>query len=193
MQVIVGFVLGVVTSVLASFVFTWLTALFPFERQRWIVAFMRHPFLQLKFRFRTDERKIRNRIRILFRSWRDKDLETYLSCWAEDCVRVMGSTSTVKEDKAAIAEKFSESCAKYFEISTPVVSIESVRISPDSTNAVAEVYYRFELIRAEDSLPAIECSKEFYSLRKQDNEWLIVSNIDWFSEVGKISQVNVTS
>lgn len=184
MQLIIGFILGVVASVIASFLFTWLTAIFPFERQRWIVAFIRAPILHVKLNFRTDEREIRDRIRTLFRAWRDKDMETYLSCWSEDCVRVVGSTSTVKEDKAAIADKFRGSCAKYVEISTPVVAVENVRISPDSTNAVAEVYYRFELIRVEDSLPAVECSKEFYSLRKLDDHWVIVSNIDWFSEVG---------
>ncbi len=98
----------------------------------------------------------------------------------------MGSVSTVKEDKNTIAQKFIRSCKRYSEISTPVIAFENIRISPDSRNAIAEVYYRFELIRAEDSLPAVESSREFYSLRKSGDEWLIASNIDYFTDVGKI-------
>ncbi|HXM46471.1 MAG TPA: nuclear transport factor 2 family protein [Pyrinomonadaceae bacterium] len=186
MQLIVGFILGVVASVLASFVFTWLSAIFPFERQRWIVAFLRNPILPFKLLRRGEERRIKDCIRRLFQSWCNKDLEKYLACWADDCVRVMGSVSTVKEDKNTIAQKFIRSCKRYSEISTPVIAFENIRISPDSRNAIAEVYYRFELIRAEDSLPAVESSREFYSLRKSGDEWLIASNIDYFTDVGKI-------
>lgn len=185
MQVIIGFILGVVASLIASFVFTWITAIFPFERQRWIITLLRNPFLLFKLMFRTKEQEVRNRIRVLFQAWCTKDVDRYLKCWADDCVRVMGSDSTVREDKAAIREKFNRSCAKYLEISTPVVAFENIRISPNSQNAIAEVYYRFELTRAEDLLPTVEVSKEFYSLRKEGNEWVIASNIDYFTDIGR--------
>jgi hypothetical protein len=183
-EIIIGFVLGVVSSVLASFLFSWVTAIFPFERQRWFIAFLRNPMLKARIAFRAEDRKIRDRIHRVFCAWRDKDLESYLSCWAEDCIRIIGSSSTVKEDKLAIAEKFKRSCEEYREISTPIVVIDNIKISPDGCNAVAEVYYRFELTRIDDSLPAVESSREFYSLRLSDGDWIIFSNIDYFTESG---------
>jgi len=97
-------------------------------------------------------------------------------------VRIMGSTSTVKEDKAIIEEKFRRSCERNSVIAVPLVAVENIKISPDSTTAIAEVYYRFELTRADGLPPIAECSKEVYSLRKVDDNWIIVSNIDWFSD-----------
>lgn len=179
MEVLLGFVLGIVASVIASFAFVWLAS----ARQRPIFAALIRPRLRLRMVRDTPERQISMVIQKLFRAWCEKDIDSYLACWADDCVRVMGITSTVKEDKTAIAEKFRQSCAKYSAITVPTLVIENIRIAPDRQTAIAHVYYRFELVRSEDALPTIEHSREVYSLRPVTGQWRIAANIDHFSEI----------
>ena len=183
MELLIGFILGLFASVIASFIFTWFWEVFPLDRQRRIITFFRNPLLSFRLFRNTEERRIKNVLQTLFRSWCDKDKEKYLSCWADDCIRIMGSDSLVKEDKNAIAAKFSWSCQKYNEITVPVFVVEDIRLSQDSQSARAEVYYKFKLTKAEDSLPVIEPAREFYALRKRDDKWVIISNVDHFSEM----------
>jgi uncharacterized protein (TIGR02246 family) len=183
MELLLGFILGIVTSVIASFLFSWFTVVIPQDRQRKFVSVLRNPRLSLRVLRDTEERKVKDRIQTIFKAWCEKDSATYLSCWADDCVRVIGTNSTIKENKEAIAAKFAQSCEKYSEITVPIFIVENIRVSHDSLSARAEAFYKFVLTRAEDSLPVIESSKEFYSLRKENGEWLIVSNGDYFSDI----------
>jgi Domain of unknown function (DUF4440) len=176
---LVGFILGIIASLLASFTYASL----PPHRQRPILAFLRNPRLFIRLRCATEERRVKSRIDALFSAWARKDLPAYLSCWAEDAVRIIGTESNVKEDKSLIGAKFSAAGTRYFEIGVSSVVFDSITIGPRPGTAVAEVSYRFVLTRTEDLLPVVEDSREVYALRVVQGEWLIASNIDHFYEI----------
>jgi hypothetical protein len=107
----------------------------------------------------------------------------YLSCWADDCVRIQGLDANVRESKPQIEAKFRSSASKYEIITVPVLIIEDIRVGPDRNTATADVYYRFELVRSDDQLPTIELSREVYSFRNLQGNWKVAANIDHFSEI----------
>jgi Domain of unknown function (DUF4440) len=179
MELAIGFVLGIVASVIASFMVLWLTG----SRQRPILSAIRNPGLRFRLLRQTPEREIAEVITRLFRAWEQKNLELYLSCWSDDCIRIQGATSNVKQDKNTIGSKFMNSCAKYASIVVPTLIFEDIGVASDGTAATAHVYYRFELIRSPDALPTIEYSREVYSLRRADCIWRIAANIDHFKEI----------
>lgn len=179
MELLIGFVLGIIGGVVSSFVFIWLTG----SRQRPLLSMLRNPLLKLRSRRGSPERAIADVIQGLFRAWATKDRTLYLSFWSDDCVRIQGATSNSTQDKAAIAAKFDASCARYSAITVPTLVIEDIRVAPDGSTATAYVYYRFDLSRATDRLPTIEHSREVYSFRRTADTWQIAANLDHFSEI----------
>ena len=180
MELWIGFALGIVASVIASFVFLWLTA----SSQRPFLVALRTPRLRVRLLRQTPEREIADVIRRLFRSWGEKDSNSYLACWSEDCIRLQGSMSDAGQSKAEIAAKFKSSCERYASISVRALAIEDIHVAPDGSKAVAHVSYRFELVRSRDALPIVEESREVYSLRRSDGVWQITANIDHFATIG---------
>lgn len=180
MEYLIGFILGVLASILASFVVSTI----PPERQRWLTALMRNPSLLFRLKRAGPEREIRDLLQKLFRAWESKNLSEYLDCWAEDCIRLTGPTSSNKEDKAAIRAKFEDSCRRHSQIRVTALILKDVRLVPMGDRAIAEVFYRFALTRTEDSLPIHETADEVYSLHKEEARWLITANIDHYHEVG---------
>jgi Domain of unknown function (DUF4440) len=183
MALFVGFLLGVMASLLASFAYAYITNAVPLHRQRPVLAALRNPQLYYRLRRDTAERRVKQRIEALFAAWRRKQLADYLACWTGDAVRIIGTESNVKEDKAMIGAKFSASCKRYSAIEVSSVVFESIRIGPRPGMAMAEVSYRFVLTRAEDALPVVEDAHEVYALREQEGSWIVASNIDHFYEI----------
>jgi hypothetical protein len=62
MELLLGFILGIVASVIASFLFSWFTVVVPQDRQRKFVSLLRNPRLSLRVLRDTEERKVRDRI-----------------------------------------------------------------------------------------------------------------------------------
>ncbi len=184
MDLLIGFILGVVASIVASFVFLWMTAAVPKIRQRPIVALIRNPSLFWKLRASTPERDVKERICALFRAWVKRDRDAYLICWAEGATRVYGLRAEKRQSKADIAAHFDGAIAKYSEIRVIGPVFEDIRILAGGARAVAEIAYRFALTQAQDSIPVHEESREAYALEKVDGTWFINSNIDHYSELG---------
>jgi ketosteroid isomerase-like protein len=184
MELFFGFLLGILASVIASFLFIYLSALIQPEQHRPIIALLRNPVLALRLVRDTNERSVKQRIETLFDAWERKDSQTYLSCWADDAVRLIGAASSQAETKDSIATKFHVSCERYSDIHVSCPVMEDIKIAPSEDVALAQVYYRFDLTRAQDSLPVVEASLEVYKLRRVKDDWLIAANIDYFSPVG---------
>ncbi len=106
MDVAIAFVLGILTSIISSYIFLWLTERIPLERQRLLLRYVRRPRLSLRLLRKSEERRAADTIRRLFAGWCAKDLALYLSCWSDDCVRVKGVGTATKDDKDAIRNKF---------------------------------------------------------------------------------------
>lgn len=185
---LLGFMLGIASSVIASFFYAWLTPILPIDRHRPFLAFLKNPGLFIRMLRDGDERRIKKRIKYLFSSWEQKDLNKYLSCWTDNANRFIGTLSTSKEDKAAIAASFEDACRKYAQIHVPNLVVASISLNQERNIAIVEVQYRFSLIRAEDFLPVIEESKEVYSMRNIEGVWFIVSNIDHYYDIRPVAK-----
>ena len=135
----------------------------------------------------SQQKLIRILIDKLFHAWEEKDLECYLSCWTNDAVRVIGSTNTVVENITEIEECFRKSISRYSAINVQSSVIEDIEIRKSTPNeAVAEVHYRFQLIRESDYLPVHEEATEFFVLRKTVAAgWQIRSNLDHSRDVSR--------
>jgi ketosteroid isomerase-like protein len=184
MELFLGFLLGILASMIASFLFVYLSALITPEQHKPIVAFLRNPALAIRLLRDTNERRVKKRIEALFHAWETKDSQAYLSCWANDAVRLIGAVFGTTERKDSIAAKFHASCERYSDIRVSCLVIEDIKIAPPGDVAMAQVYYRFDLTRAQDSLPVVEASLEMYKLQRLNDNWLIAANIDYFSPVG---------
>jgi uncharacterized protein (TIGR02246 family) len=184
MELLVGFILGIVASIIASFVFKALESSIPLSKQKRLITFFRNPKLFVNLHRDTEERKIKELIEKLFKAWETKDIELYLSCWADDTVRIVGTDSTTKESKDEIARKFNASFDKYSDIRVEALVLDDITLGPRAGTATAKVHYRFSLTRSSDYLPIAEEAQELYSLRQTKGEWIIASNIDHFYEIG---------
>lgn len=184
MGFIAGFILGVLASVIASFLFRCFEIDVPLVKQKRMMAFLRSPALFIRLRLNTDERRIKELIERLFLAWERKDLDAYSSCWAADAVRVVGSESPIKEDKRQIVEKFQSSCQKYSVIKVLAIVFDKISIGPRPGTAIAMVHYRFDLVRESDGIPKSEDSQEVYLLKFRNGSWQILSNMDHCYVIG---------
>lgn len=180
-----GFLLGVLATVFSDAIASWLAGVAPIGFTRWLSAIAANPRLYFRTRRNTPERRIKILIEQLFRAWEKKDLETYLSCWADDAVRIVGTNANVEETKVQIGEKFSASCQRYSDIKVESLILERVDLSPQCNSAIVEARYRFCLTRTRDGLPVLEDAKEVYAIRRHEGVWRIASNIDHFFVVGE--------
>lgn len=178
MELFLGFILGLISSLFASYAFAWLAPLLPVSQQKQVKIYILKPRLFFKLLLHTDERQIKDRITSLFMAWTSKNLEDYLSCWAESAVRLYGPSLQAEEFKEDIKRKFTESCRKYSIIKVSNLVFENIQVNSDHVTATANVFYRFELIRADIGLPVIEECREVYVLRKTGGVWSITANRD---------------
>lgn len=183
MDLFLGFVIGFIASILATIC---LNAI-PGHRQRPILSLLRNPKLFIQLHRKTSHRRIKELIKSLFQAWEEKDLNKYIACWAPDAVRVVGPTNSVTDGLPEIEEGFRQSIARYRTIRVLAVVVEDIDIRESTPNeAVAEVHYRFQLIRNADSLPIQEEATEFYVLRRVGEDgWQIASNLDHSKVVSK--------
>ncbi len=183
MELFIGFVLGVIASILATI---FLNAI-PMYRQRSILSLLRNPRLYIQVHRDSPEKRIKERIESLFQAWEEKDLNKYIMCWSKDAVRMIGPTNSVTEGLQEIGNSFQQSIARYQVIRVVAVILENINIHKSTPNeAVAEVHYRFQLIRDEDSLPIHEEATEFYVLKRvSENDWKITSNLDHSKDISK--------
>ncbi len=183
MGLLIGFVLGVIASVLATI---FLNAI-PTHRQWPILSLLRNPRLFIQLHLDSPHRQIKDLIESLFQAWEEKDLNKYIRCWAKNAVRVVGPTNSVTEGLQEIQNSFQRSIDRYRTIRVVAVVVEDIDIREETPfEAVAEVHYRFQLIRDSDSLPIHEEATEFYVLQRAgDNGWQIASNLDHSKDVSK--------
>jgi ketosteroid isomerase-like protein len=141
----------------------------------------------MQLRRNTEQKNIKTLIDSLLRAWEEKDLQTYIRCWASDAVRVVGPTNTVVARLPEIEEGFKKSVARYRTIRVLSSVIEAIDIRATTPNdAVVEAYYRFRLTREPDLLPVYEEATEFYVLRRTEQQgWQITSNLDHSKDVAR--------
>jgi hypothetical protein len=183
MELLVGFIFGVVASLIASYIFTWLTPLLSLKQQKQIKVYISKPLLFVRLLRHTDERRIKDRIVALFEAWTTKSPDDYLSCWADNAVRLPGPSSEDNENKEMIERKFRASCQKYSVIKVSRLVIENIIIDADKITARANVYYRFDLTRADHPLTFSDESREAYILKKTGGVWSITANIDYYLDL----------
>jgi len=183
MELFIGFVLGVIASILATI---FLNAI-PTHRQWPILSLLRNPRLFIQIHRDSPQRRIKELIDSLFQAWEEKDLNKYIKCWANDAVRVIGPTNAVTEGLQEIEDGFRQSISRYKAIRVMAAVVENINIRESTPNeAVAEVHYRFQFIRDADSLPIHEEATEFYVFRRVgENGWQIASNLDHSKDVSK--------
>jgi len=112
MELFIGFLIGIVASIIASFAFKAFESALPLSKQKRLFGFLKNPSLFMRIRFNTEE-KIKELIVKLFNAWETKDPEEYLSCWSDDAIRVVGTNSPIKENKKTIKTKFMDAIEKY--------------------------------------------------------------------------------
>jgi ketosteroid isomerase-like protein len=175
------FLLGIIASVIATFIVAYGISVAPLSWQKWAHAIIKRPSLYIKFWFNTEEKKISSTIRKIFSSWDAKDKESYLSCWSDDAVKIVSDHVDKKYSKAAIEGKFNVSCNNYKNISTEYLVFNDIRVNyPEPEFAVADVSYRFFLVSTDSGLPVIEDANELYVMIKEGDNWVVKANHDHF-------------
>ena len=183
MSLFLGFVLGVIASVIASVVISAI----PPHKQRKVIAVLRNPWLNFQLLRSTPHQEIKAVLCKLFNAWEKKDLDSYLSCWSTDAVRVVGPMSQRQDGFEDLRVTFSAAIGKYKTITVSSVIFEKIEFEASRpADASAMLHYRFDLVRASDGLPVSEEATEFYALRKSEEDgWQIASNLDHSKDVAK--------
>jgi L,D-peptidoglycan transpeptidase YkuD (ErfK/YbiS/YcfS/YnhG family) len=175
---VLGFLLGVLSSVIAAPLIWWATRLLP---RRLVVrgaSLAIHPLLPFKLA-RPPVRDSQAVIDQLFAAWAERDRDRYLSCWHADAVKTQRRTGADHErvGRDAIAAGFDESCSRYSVIRVPWWLVENAAIESD-VDVVLCVAYEMALVRASDGISIVEEGHEQYRVIQDGGRWVIDSNFD---------------
>lgn len=183
MELFVGFILGVVASMIASILLNSI----PSYRQRTLSTLLKNPRLFCKLYYNNHHKKINELFYNLYKSWEEKDLDKYISCWSSNAVRLIGTNNNIVDGLIEIKDAFIKSIARYRDIKVMSYVIEEIDIrKSEPIEATVEIHYRFQLIRMNDLLPVFEEATEYYILiQKKDGYWKIASNMDHSKDVSK--------
>lgn len=178
---LLGFVLGVLSSIVATPLIWWAMHVLPRRVVVRTTAVALHPLLPLRLR-RAPARDAQAIIDRLFTAWGIRDRDLYLSCWHPDGVRTQRRLGHEHDLQTleAIGRRFDESCGRYSEIKVPWWTVENVAIGSD-LDVFLNVAYQMTLVRQADGILLVEEGREQYRLSATDGRWAISSNFDIFS------------
>lgn len=181
---LLGFVLGVLSSIVATPLVAWMMRVLPRRMVVGTTAVALHPLLPVKLR-RPPARQSRSVVERLFRSWTEQDRDLYASCWHTDAVRTQRRLGLEldRQPLELIALRFDESCGLYSEIKVPWWVVENAAIRSDR-DVVLSVAYQMTLVRRADGIQLVEDGREQYRITAVDGRWAIRSNFDtfWFDQ-----------
>ena len=179
------FVLGIVASIVASFLITWFILTLSYTAKKKTISLLKNPILFFKLKINSTERDILKVITGLFESWENKDVNNYSSFWLDNAVKIIGSDIDKKKDMTFIKNNFLKKVEKYSDITVESLIFENIKLGfPKEDMALVELKYRFYLISKIENLPIIEGSREIYIMKKINNNWKIFSNYDHFNIIG---------
>jgi L,D-peptidoglycan transpeptidase YkuD (ErfK/YbiS/YcfS/YnhG family) len=175
---VLGFLLGVLSSVVAAPLIWWATRLLPRHLVVRGASLAIHPLLPFKLA-RPPVRHSQAVIDELFAAWAERDRDRYLACWHADAVKTQRRTGSDHErvGRGAIAMGFNESCSRYSVIQVPWWLIENAAIE-NEVAVVLCVAYEMALVRASDGISIVEEGHEQYRVIEDDGRWMIESNFD---------------
>ena len=175
MEIVLGFFLGVGTSILTSLFVKTFNDRFPSASDSRIFLTIKNPVRHLQMRRARGPIKT---IRKVFMAWETMDEDVYRSCWEDEAIKNIGDYDSTKHHLTEIVERFRENCSMYESIEIRYLNIESVHWTGDRKTPSVRSRYGQRLVR-KDGLPIEERGQEMYVLRQsEDGEWRIRANWD---------------
>jgi hypothetical protein len=179
MEIVVGFFIGVVTSILtAPFVKTF-NDRFPSVSDSRFFLTLKNPLRHLQIsRARGPIATIEN----VFRAWETKNEDLYRACWHDETTKTVGEYHSTKQHVDEIVERFRVNSRAYKSIEIKYLNIESV--SWDDHTARVRTRYGQRLV-SEAGLLVEERGQELYALTQdQQGAWRIQANWDLSAVMG---------
>jgi Domain of unknown function (DUF4440) len=181
MEIVVGFFIGVVTSILtAPFVKTF-NDRFPSVADSRFFLTLKNPLRHFQIsRARDPIATIGN----VFRAWETKNEDLYRACWHDEATKTVGEYHSTKQHVDEIVERFRANSRTYESVEVKYLNIERVSWTADHMTAQVWTRYGQRLVR-EDGLPVEERGQEGYALTQTtDGAWRIKANWDTSAVMG---------
>ncbi len=182
-HLIAAFLAGVLGTMVVESLAQHFVGRIPVPWTNQIAAFASSPWLYIKLLTGCEEKQILKTLRTLFDAWRTRNPSAYSNCWAENATRLDGVKSLSVQSKHEIVERFENAVEKYPQIVVESFCVTSLKYDRPSSTATVAVRYRMRITRVDFDLPLHENGVEMYKLSCIDDEWLIVANIDHYSEI----------
>ena len=181
MEIVVGFFLGVVTSILTSLFVKTFNDRFPSASDSRLFLTVKNPLRHVQIR---RAKAPIETIRRVFAAWETKDEEAYQSCWDPNAIKNVGDYYSTKQHFNEIVQRFRENCSAYESIEIRYLNIEKVTWSVDKNTARVRSRYGQRLDR-KDGLLIEERGQETYALTQSDDGvWRIRANWDESAVLG---------
>ncbi|MGH2699314.1 MAG: DUF4440 domain-containing protein [Actinomycetota bacterium] len=181
MEIVLGFFIGVGTSILTSLFVKTFNDRFPSASDSRFFLTVKNPFRHIQI---SRARGPVETIRRVFNAWETKDEEAYRSCWHDEAIKNVGDYFSTKQHVDEIVERFRTNSRSYESIEIKYVNIESVSWSADRKTAHVRTRYGQRLER-NDGLLIEERGQETYALTQgQGGAWLIRANWDESAVMG---------
>jgi Domain of unknown function (DUF4440) len=179
MEVVLGFFIGVGTSILTGLFVKTFNDRFPTASDSRFFLTVKNPLRHFQIsRARGPIATIEN----VFKAWETKDEDLYRACWHDEATKTVGEYHSAKQELAEIVERFRTNSRSYESIQIKYLNIE--RVSWDHMTAQVWTRYGQRLVR-EDGLPIEERGQEGYALTQAaDGAWRIRANWDTSAVIG---------
>jgi hypothetical protein len=181
MEIVLGFFIGVGTSILTSLFVKTFNDRFPSASDSRFFLTVKNPVRHIQI---SRARGPIETIRRVFNAWETKDEKAYRSCWHDEAIKNVGDYFSTKQHRDEIVERFRTNSLSYESIEIKYVNIESVSWSADRKTARVQTRYGQRLVTV-DGLPVEERGREIYVLTQTpDGAWRIKVNWDESAVMG---------
>jgi hypothetical protein len=181
MEIVLGFFIGVGTSILTSLFVKSFNDRFPSASDSRFFLTVKNPVRHLQIhRARGPVETIRR----VFRAWETKDEDAYRSCWHDEAIKNVGDYYSTKQHLNEIVKRFRTNSRAYESIQIKYLNVESVSWTADRQTARVRTRYGQRLVR-DDGLLIEERGQETYALTQaRDGVWRIKANWDESAVMG---------
>ena len=181
MEIVLGFFIGVGTSILTSLFVKTFNDRFPSASDSRFFLTVKNPMRHLQIHRARDPVET---VRSVFRAWETKDEELYRSCWNEEAIKTVGDYFSEKQNLSEIVARFRTNIGAYESIEIKYLNIESVSRNRNRGTVQVQTRYGQRLVRG-DGLSIEERGHEGYVLaQSEDGAWRIRANWDESAVMG---------
>jgi hypothetical protein len=181
MEIVLGFFIGVVTSILTGLFVKTFNDRFPTASDSRFFLTVKNPIRHLQM---SRARGPIATIKRVFNAWETKDEDAYRSCWHDEATKSAGDYFSTKQHLNEIVERFRANSSTYESIEIKYLNIESVHWSVDRKSTRVKTRYGQRLVR-QDGLLVEERGRESYVLTQDPGgAWRIRANWDESSVMG---------